>query len=93
VSSIFQLFRKRQTSAPLARERLQILLSHERAAVGGSDIVAMLQEEIIAVIRKHLPVDRDKVVVKLERGEAMSLLEIDVEMPSLPERPRLAASA
>jgi cell division topological specificity factor len=93
VSSIFQLFRKRATSAPLARERLQILLSHERAAVGGSDIVAMLQEEIIAVIRKHLPVDRDKVVVKLERGEAMSLLEIDVEMPSFPERPRLAASA
>ena len=91
MSSIFQLFKRRPT-ANVARERLQILLAHERATDGQKDLVAILQEEIIAVIRKHLPVDRDKVQVKLDRGAAMSTLEIDIEMPALPE-PRMALRA
>jgi cell division topological specificity factor len=84
--SLLQFFRRKPT-ANVARERLQILLAHERATIGGSDLVAILQEEIIAVIRKHLPVDRDKVQVKLDRGAAVSTLEIDVEMPALPAMP------
>jgi len=84
--SIFQFLRRKPT-APVARDRLQILLAHERAAIGGSDIVAMLQDEILAVIRKHMPVDRDKVQVKLDRGDTVSTLEIEVEMPvSAPQR-------
>ncbi len=78
--SLFGLF-SRRSSAPVARDRLQILLSHERAFVGGSDLAATLQEEIIRVIAKHIAIDRDKVKVNLERGESVSTLEIDVEMP------------
>ncbi len=66
--SIFRFFSK-QTSAPTARERLQVLLAHERASVGQSDLVAVLREEILAVIAKHVQVDRDKVNVTMERGE------------------------
>lgn len=72
----------RRRSAPVARERLQILLAHERAVAGNSDLVAVLQEEILAVIAKHFPVERDKVQVKLDRGSSVSTLEIGVEMPS-----------
>ncbi len=43
--SIFSFFKK-QSSAPTARERLQVLLAHERASVGQSDLVALLREEI-----------------------------------------------
>lgn len=78
--SIFGLF-KRQTSAPMARERLQVLLAHERASVGHSDLVSLLREEILAVITKHVQVDGDKVTVKMDRGEQVSILEIDVEIP------------
>ena len=78
--SLFGLF-SRRSSAPVARDRLQILLSHERAFVGGNDLAATLQEEIIRVIAKHIAIDRDKVKVNLERGESVSTLEIDVEMP------------
>ncbi len=74
-------FLSRRSSAPVARDRLQILLSHERAFVGGNDLAATLQEEIIRVIAKHIAIDRDKVKVNLERGESVSTLEIDVEMP------------
>ena len=77
--SIFGLFRK-QKSAPLARERLQVLLAHERAS-SGTDLVAVLREEILAVIAKHVQVDNDRVHVKMDRDEHMSILEIDVEIP------------
>ncbi|HEY5301099.1 MAG TPA: cell division topological specificity factor MinE [Acetobacteraceae bacterium] len=79
--NLLTLFRRRD-SAPVARERLQILLQHERAVVGKNDLVSILREEILAVIAKHVAVDRDKVMVKLDRGSVASTLEIDVEVPS-----------
>ena len=78
--SIFNLFRK-QTSAPTARERLQVLLAHERASVGQSDLVAILREEILAVIAKHVEIDDERVSVKMERGEHVPTLEVDIEIP------------
>jgi cell division topological specificity factor len=77
-------FFARRGSAPVARERLQILLAHERAAGGTSDLVAVLQEEILQVIARHVAVERDKVRVKLDRGAAMSTLEVDIEIPTPP---------
>ncbi len=53
--NMFNLFRRRG-SAPVARDRLQILLAHERAARGQSDLLAILREEILAVIAKHVTV-------------------------------------
>lgn len=79
--SLLAMFRRRD-SAPVARERLQVLLQHERAIVGKSDLIATLQEEILAVIARHVTVDRDMVQIKLDRGSAVSMLEIDVEVPS-----------
>ncbi|APO78862.1 cell division topological specificity factor MinE (plasmid) [Rhizobium etli 8C-3] len=77
--NIFSLFGKKKT-APAARERLQVLLAHERSSVG-SDLVSLLREEILAVIAKHVQLDNDKVQVKMDRNEHVSILEIDVEIP------------
>lgn len=86
-------FLNRRSSAPVARERLQILLSHERAISGeSSDLVAILQEEILKVIARHMPIDRDKVQVKLDQGDAVSTLEIDVEMPGTTDTTESARS-
>ncbi len=81
--SIFRFF-GRQASAPTARERLQVLLAHERASSGQSDLVSQLREEILAVIAKHVQVDRDKVNVKMDRGKQVSTLEVDIEIPLEP---------
>jgi cell division topological specificity factor len=78
--SIFTFFMRNRT-APVARDRLQLLLSHERALAGRADLAAVLQEEILAVIAKHIAIDLDKVNVKLDRGKKFSTLEIDIEMP------------
>ena len=87
--SLMAMFRRRN-SAPVARERLQVLLAHERAVVGGSDLISILQEEILAVIARHVQLDREKVQIKLDRGDPVSTLEIDVEVPSLLRTPAFA---
>nr|MEA2796832.1 cell division topological specificity factor [Phenylobacterium sp.] len=79
--SFLSFLTRGRRSAPVARERLQVLLAHERALGSGADLAAILQQEILAVIAKHIPIDRDRVVVKLDRGDQISTLEIDIEMP------------
>ena len=75
-------FFNRRTTAPAARDRLQILLAHERAIVSGKpDLVAIQREEILAVIARHVTVDQNKVKVTMDRGETVSTLEVDVEIP------------
>jgi len=85
-------FFSRRSSAPVARDRLQILLAHERtyAGPGQSDLVAALREEILAVLAKHVKIDADKVQIKMERGGAVSTLEVDIEIPT-PTKPLGAA--
>ena len=78
--NFLRLFSRSQ-SAPAARERLQVLLAHERASTGGSDLVTKLRDEILQVISKHMQIDEDKVSVKIERGAQVSTLEVDIEIP------------
>jgi cell division topological specificity factor len=77
---LFQLLTGRR-SAPLARERLQILLTHERGAAGHSQLIAVLREEILGVIARHVDVVPERVEVRVEQGEEVAVLEIDVEIP------------
>jgi cell division topological specificity factor len=81
-ASLLRFFRGRTASAPVARERLQILLAHERSLRGQPDLLELLREEILAVVSRHVVLDPDKVVVKMERGETVSTLEVDIELPS-----------
>ena len=79
--TLFDMF-KRRGSAPVARERLQLLLAYERQHRNQPDLVALLHDEIMAVIRKHVQINNDDVEVSMERGERMSTLEIDIQIPN-----------
>jgi cell division topological specificity factor len=74
---------KRKSTASVAKERLQIIISHERTQRGGPDFLGKLQQEIIDVIAKYIDIDRESVKVQLERAGDNSVLELSV---SLPER-------
>jgi len=87
---LLRLFTGRDTSAPVARERLQILLAHERGLLGQPDLLATLREEILAVVSKHVTLDPEKVIVKLERGKTVSTLEVDIEVPNDFDKSRAA---
>ena len=78
--SLFRFFKSRGT-APVARERLQILLAHERVALGPRDLVAILRDELLATVARHIEIDPEKLSVKMDRTGAFSTLEIDVEIP------------
>lgn len=80
--SILRLFSSRSASAPVARERLQILLAHERGMRGQLDLLMRLREEILAAVSRHVALDPDKVIVKMDRGKHVSMLEVDIELPN-----------
>lgn len=86
----FQLFSRPQ-SAPAARERLQVLLAHERASAGDPDLVTKLRDEIVRVISRHMQIDDEKVSVKMERGAQVSTLAVDIEIPFGAEKRNKAA--
>ena len=82
--NLFDLFRRqRQTPGQAAKERLQLLLAHERLDTSGPDYLPLLQKDILEVIKKYLPVevDGEKVEVKLDRGSDVSTLEVNIELP------------
>jgi cell division topological specificity factor len=80
--NLWRLFSGRKGSAPVARERLQILLAHERGLRSQPDLLGKLREEILSVISRHVSLDPDKVVVKMDRGKSVSTLEVDIELPN-----------
>ena len=83
--SLFSFARKqrRPRSAQTAKDRLQILLAHERSGGGAkeADYLPMLQRDIVAAIRKYVAIREQDVEIRMERGEQMSSLEINIEMP------------
>ena len=82
--SIFSYLRRRgQTaSASVAKERLQIIISHERAQRSTPDYLPKLQEEILEVIAKYVPINREQVVVNLDRlNDNSAVLELNITMP------------
>jgi cell division topological specificity factor len=77
------LFRSFQpaASAPVARERLQILLEYERKLGSQIDLFTVLREEILAVVSRHV-VDPEKVQVTVDRRAKFSTLAVDIEIPN-----------
>lgn len=96
--SIFKFFLpsgKQPTVAAQAKERLQILLAHERADGATSpDFLPRLQQELLEVIKKYVAIEDDKLAVKLDRNSGYSILEVNVELPAPAKgAPRAAAGA
>jgi cell division topological specificity factor len=75
-------FRKEQkSSASIAKERLQILVAHDRVSSRGPDYLPKMQQELLAVIRKYIAIEDDKVQVNLEQQGTASVLELNVMLP------------
>lgn len=79
--SIFSFLTKKKTPANVARERLQIIISHERQKQNTPDYLPQLQQEILDVISKYVDIDRDQVKVQVDKIGDHSVLELNVTMP------------
>jgi cell division topological specificity factor len=81
--SMFSFFRRPREvcSAEAARDRLQILLAHERTCCSSPEVLPLLQRDIMNVIERHMRVGGDSVDIRIERGDDLSTLEINIELP------------
>ncbi|MTH77160.1 cell division topological specificity factor MinE [Paracoccus aestuariivivens] len=77
----FSLRPRKPSPAATAKERLQILLAHERAGGASPEFLPLLQRDILEVVRRHMEIDGEQVEVKIERGDELSSLEINIELP------------
>jgi cell division topological specificity factor len=81
ISSLLDYLRgNEKKTAAVAKERLQIILAHERAGRGAGtpDYLPALQEELLAVIAKYIHIDREKIKVQLEKHGDYDVLELNV---------------
>ncbi|SDM05891.1 cell division topological specificity factor MinE [Oryzisolibacter propanilivorax] len=82
--SLLSLFLgEKKKTASVAKERLQIILAHERSGRGASqpDYLPALQRELLAVISKYVHIDSSDLKVNFERQENLEVLEVKIELP------------
>jgi cell division topological specificity factor len=77
----FLLGEKKKT-ASVAKERLQIILAHERASgrSAAGDWLPRLQRELVGVISKYVSIDPDDIRVNLEKQDNLEVLEVKIEL-------------
>lgn len=75
------LFGNKQKSAVVAKERLQIILAHERTGRSLPDFLPALQKELIEVISRYVPINPDDIKVSVERQDNYEVLEVNIVLP------------
>lgn len=72
----------KKKSAALAKERLQIIVAHQRGQRNTPDYLPQMKKDILEVIRKYVEIDMDQVSVQLEqKDDSLSVLELNVTLP------------
>jgi cell division topological specificity factor len=89
MNRLLTLFRRRPSSANVAKERLRIIVAQERSTRGGPDYLPVLRSELLNVIRKYVNVDVEAIQVNFEREGGQEVLELSV---ALPDRQAAASS-
>ena len=74
------LFPERRNSAAVAKDRLKIVLAHERASHDAPDFLPALQKELLEVVGRYVEIRADMLRVNVGRSGDTSLLEINVEL-------------
>ena len=80
------LFGTKKKTASVARERLQIILAHERSGTTGPDYLPQMQQELVAVISKYVAINPDDIKLQLERRDEYEVLEVNIVLPEIPRR-------
>ena len=78
---IFDFLTAKKQTASVAKDRLRIIVAHERVTRGGPDYLPMLQRELLEVIRKYVNVDAEAVKVDLIGDGDNKVLDISVALP------------
>jgi cell division topological specificity factor len=77
------LFPAKTKTASTAKERLQIIIAHERNDRSGPDFLPALRQELIAVISKYTKVNADDIKISLDRQGNLEVLDVNVVLPDM----------
>jgi len=80
-------FPERRNSAAVAKDRLKIVLAHERASRDAPDFLPALQKELLEVVGRYVEINSDMLRVNVGRSGDTSLLEINVEIDGAKRKP------
>lgn len=73
---------KKRTSASIAKERLQIIISHEHTANKRRDInLSQLKQELLQVVAKYIKIDEEQISIQIDNDNNMSILELSIALP------------
>jgi len=86
ISKILSYFRGPRKTAKVAKERLQIIIAHERGEKNQVDYLALLQKDLLDVISKYVEINQEDVKIELARQDGCSILELNVTLPNLAEK-------
>lgn len=79
--SLRDIFRKNSNNtASLAKDRLGILIATNRQDQNAPNFLPQMREEILQVIAKYIPIDRDAIQVMMERNNGVDMLEIEIPL-------------
>ena len=82
ISFLSFLLGEKKKTASVAKERLQIILAHERSGRNHEpDYLPALQRDLVAVISKYIKINPDDIKVNLERQDNLEVLEVKIELP------------
>jgi cell division topological specificity factor len=82
MSLLSMLFGNKPKTAQVAKERLQLIIAHERDGGGtNANFLPDLQRELIAVISKYVNINPDDIRVSLEKQDRYEVLEVKIELP------------
>lgn len=74
------LFGNKPKTANVAKERLQLIIAHERVG-NGHNFLPDLQRDLVAVISKYIPIDPEAIQVALDQQGRFEVLEVKIELP------------
>ena len=74
------LFQPKRSSAQVAKERLKIVLAHERASNRAPDFLPLLQKELLAVVGRYVEISEEMIRVTLANSGDTSSLEVNIEI-------------
>ncbi|OED44592.1 cell division topological specificity factor MinE [Endozoicomonas sp. (ex Bugula neritina AB1)] len=83
--NIRQLFKtaKEDSSAAIAKERLKIIVAHERLQRSGHDFLPAMQQDILNVVQKYINATEEHIQITLEQQDRFSVLEVNVQLPTV----------
>ncbi|MDG4813463.1 cell division topological specificity factor MinE [Hydrogenovibrio sp. 3SP14C1] len=77
----YLLGQKKKKSANLAKDRLQILLAHERSERSAPEYLPKMREEILAVISKYVTIDQEQLQISIDEANGFEVLELNLVLP------------